>query len=87
MGNDDWKARDLTQIRPDLRVMPPGMSLANQISLAQTYYAANDVPATCSVLTGFVNEVITQNGKKIGKTLDAQLISDADTLEVAIGCN
>jgi hypothetical protein len=65
---------------------PPGMSLANQISLAQTYYAANNVPATCSVLTGFVNEVKAQNGKKIGTTLAAQLISDAHTLEVAIGC-
>jgi hypothetical protein len=26
VGNDDWKARDLPQIRPDLRVMPPNQA-------------------------------------------------------------
>ncbi len=64
-----------------------GKSVAKMVELAQTYYAANDVPATCAVLTGFVNEVKAQNGKKIATTLDAQLIAEADAIETAIGCN
>ena len=77
----------LAKLLTDVTGLPPGMSLANTVALAQTYYAANDVPATCSVLKKFVNEVKAQNGKKIGTTLDAQLIAEADTIETAIGCN
>jgi hypothetical protein len=65
----------------------PGNSLAYDIALVQTYLAAKDKQATCAVLTGFVDEVKAQNGRKIAPTLDAQIISDAYTLEVAIGCN
>ena len=65
----------------------PGTSLADDVTAAQAYYAASDTQATCAMLTGFVNEVRAQNGKKIGRTLDAKLIADADAIEVAIGCN
>jgi hypothetical protein len=65
----------------------PGKSLANKVALAQTYYAAKDVQATCAVLTGFVNEVKAQAGKKIAHTLDAKLIADANAIETAIDCN
>jgi hypothetical protein len=64
-----------------------GDSLAYDIALVQTYYAANDKQATCAVLAGFVDKVKAQNGRRIAPTLDAQIISDAHTLEVAIGCN
>jgi hypothetical protein len=65
----------------------PGKSLANKVALAQTYYAAKDLQATCTVLTGFVNEVKAQAGKKIAPTLDAKLIADANAIETAVGCN
>jgi len=65
----------------------PGKSLANKVTAAQAYYAASDTQATCAMLTGFVNEVQAQDGKKIDPTLDAKLIADADAIEAAIGCN
>ena len=61
--------------------------MANKVALAQTYYAAKDVQATCAVLTGFVNEVKAQAGKKIAHTLDAKLIADANAIETAVDCN
>jgi probable HAF family extracellular repeat protein len=65
----------------------PGQSLANKVTAAQTYYAVPDIQATCAMLTGFVNEVQAQDGKKIDPTLDAKLIADAQAIEAAIGCN
>jgi hypothetical protein len=65
----------------------PGKSLADKVALAQTYYAAKDVQATCAELTGFVNEVKAQAGKKIAHTLDAKLIADANAIETAVDCN
>jgi Putative Ig domain len=77
----------LAKLLKEVTGIGPGNSLAYDIALVQTYYAANDKQATCAVLTGFVNEVKAQNGRKIAPTLDAQILSDAHTLEVAIGCN
>lgn len=77
----------LAKLLKEVTGVGPGKSLANDIELIQAYYAANDVQAACAVLTGFVGEVKAQNGKKIGPTLDAQFISDANMLQVAIGCN
>jgi probable HAF family extracellular repeat protein len=65
----------------------PGKSLANKVALAQSYYAAKDVQATCAMLTAFVNEVQAQAGKKISPQLDAKLIGDTQAIEAAIGCN
>lgn len=47
--------------------------------------ALKDLQATCTLLTNFVSQVQAQ--KKIGKTLAAQLISNADAIEVALGCS
>jgi hypothetical protein len=65
----------------------PGSSLADKVALAETYYAVPDIQATCAVLTGFINEVQAQAGKKINPQLDAKLITDAQAIEAAIGCN
>jgi hypothetical protein len=64
----------------------PGKRLAEKVTLAQTYYAVPDIQSTCAVLTGFVNEVKAQAGKKIAQPLDAKLIADAQAIETAIGC-
>ena len=77
----------LAKLLKEVTGVGPGKSLANDIELIQTYYAANDVQAACAVLTGFVDEVKAQNGKRIGPTFDAQILSDAHALDVAIGCN
>jgi hypothetical protein len=77
----------LAKLLKDVTGVGPGKRLAHDIELIQTYYAANDVQAACAVLTRFVDEVETQNGRKIGPTLDAQIILDAHALQVAIGCH
>ena len=65
----------------------PGKSLANKVALAQTYYAVPDVQATCAVLTGFVNEVRAQRGKKIALNLADKLTADARVIMSRIGCS
>ena len=48
--------------------------------------ALKDLQAACTSLTYFVTQVQSQDGKKIGKTLAAQLIANASAIEVEIGC-
>jgi len=79
-------SQQLAALLKEVTGVGPGKSLANKVELAQTYYAAKDVQATCAMLTAFVNEVEAQAGKKIGNTLDAKLIADANAIEDAIGC-
>lgn len=65
-----------------------GKSLANKIKLAQTYYAANDVQATCAVLTDFLNEVRAQAAKKkLTRQQADQFSAQATAIMTAIGCN
>jgi hypothetical protein len=80
-------AAQLAALLTEATGVGPGKSLANKVELAQTYYTAKDVQATCAMLTAFVNEVQAQDGKKIGQTLDAKLIADADAIQAAISCN
>jgi hypothetical protein len=75
----------LATLLTEVRGVGPGKSLANKVELAQTYYVAGDIQATCAMLTAFDNEVQAQAGK-ISKALDAQLIAEAQTIEAAIGC-
>jgi len=79
--------QQLAALLKEVTGIGPGKSLANKVALAQTYYAAKDVQATCAVLTEFVNEVKAQAGKKIAHTLDAKFIADANAIETAVGCN
>jgi probable HAF family extracellular repeat protein len=76
----------LSDLLVEVAGVGPGKSLANDIVQARAYYAVNEVPATCRVLTAFVNEVLAQNGKKISTTFDTTIIADADSIRVAIGC-
>jgi hypothetical protein len=65
----------------------PGGSLTKKTELAGTYFAAGDVQATCAVLTGFLNEVEAQRGKKLTHDVADILITAAQALVGAIGCN
>ena len=78
----------LSQLAADVAGVGTGKSLTSKVSLAQTYYAVPDIQATCAVLTDFVNAVKAQAGKKkLTLAQSATLISDADTIMVAIGCD
>ncbi len=65
----------------------PGMSLADKIRRARAYYTADDGPATCTMLQGFVDHVGAQSGKKINQSTAARLIADAKEIQSAIGCS
>ena len=71
----------------DVTDVGPGKSLAQKVRIATAYYDANDGPATCAMLRAFGNEVKAQSGKKkLSRDLAQQLMNDACTIRVAIGC-
>ena len=78
----------LAALAAEVAGVGPGKSLANKVALAQVYYAVPDVQATCAVLTGFVNEVKAQAGKKKLTAAQAtKFTSDANAIMAAIGCD
>jgi hypothetical protein len=79
-------ASQLAALRAEVTGVGPGTSLADKVTLAQTYYSANDIPNTCSQLTAFVNEVTAQNGKKISQSSAKQIVLDAQAIQASIGC-
>jgi len=65
-----------------------GKRLADKVKLAQVYYEANDIPATCAVLSDFVSQLRNKGTrKKITAATADQLIVDTQTIMTAIGCN
>ncbi len=79
-------AAELAALLREVTGVGPGTSLADKATLAQTYYAAKDVQATCAVLSALIDEVRAQNGKKISQSLDAKIIADAEMIGAAMGC-
>jgi hypothetical protein len=79
--------QQLAELLGEVMDAGPGAGLANKLILALLYYAAKDVPATCTMLSAFVNEAQARAGKRIGHELDEKLIADAQAIETAIGCN
>ena len=75
--------------------MGPDSKLAKQISLAQTYYNADDLQATCSQLTYFdsqVQKLIPKKegqvpiGPKITRQQADDLIGQSTAIMDAVGC-
>ena len=64
----------------------PGQSLANKVMLVQTYYAVPDLAAACATLTGFLNEVAAQDGKKLTPTQAASFAAEAAAIMELMGC-
>ena len=46
-------AEALAALRTEVKDVGPGRSLANKVKLAEAYYLAHDIEATCAVLAGF----------------------------------
>lgn len=61
--------------------------MATKIRDALAYYDADDGPATCATLEGFVNHLAAQSGKKINTATSAMLSAEAKAIQAAIGCN
>jgi len=76
----------LASLKAEVVGVGPGRSLVSKVALAQTYYASDDISATCAILTAFGHEVRAQTGKKIDPELATKLISDAATIQAALSC-
>jgi hypothetical protein len=64
----------------------PGHSLANQVTLAQTYLAVPDVASACSALGGLQSQLATWSGKQVPAAQASQLTADAEAIKIAIPC-
>ena len=53
---------------------------------AQAALLANDVPATCSILTALTKEVKAQSGKHISPTVAGSLSDNAARIKTMLGC-
>jgi len=76
----------LQQLLADSTGVGPGKSLANKVTLAQTYYAVPDIQATCAVLESFLHEVRAQSGKKLSTAQAQALSGDAAVIMHTIAC-
>jgi Domain of unknown function DUF11/HYR domain len=65
--------------------LAPGSALANKMRQVQADIAANNIPAACSDLNGFIALVKAQKNKKIKANAD-QLIAAAEGIKAALGC-
>ncbi len=74
----------LEELQADVVGVGSGQSLARKIESALASYQAGDVAAACETLTGFVNEVEAQRGKKISEATAADLLARANTILQAI---
>jgi hypothetical protein len=76
----------LQQLLADVTGVGPGTSLADKVSLAQTYYTVPDIQAACLILGDFKSQVAAQAGKKLTHVFAARLSTDATEIMTAIGC-
>ena len=77
----------LQQLLTDVTGVGPGKSLADKVSLAQAYYAAPDIAATCSVLNDFNNQARAQAGRSLSEAQANEFRSDASTIAEALDCD
>lgn len=80
-------AEQLENLLKEVTALGPGNSLANKVTLAQTYYSVPDIASTCSVLSDLIQQVSAQQGKKIDVLTANEVIADSRAAMVAIGCN
>jgi VHL beta domain/Thrombospondin type 3 repeat len=64
----------------------PGKSLENDAKAAQAKYAAGNTRGACGSLTGYINEVNAQSGKKIPNTVAGSLRAEAELVSTLLAC-
>ncbi len=76
----------LTALGQAVAGVGPGTSLSDKVTTAQQNLARGNTAGACGALTGFVNEVTAQSGKKIPVATATQLIASAHGIQAAIRC-
>ena len=79
-------AEQLDELAAAVEGVGPGKSLTAKVNAIQGYVAANDTASACATLDDLINEVNAQSGKKISTALAASLISQAHSIQAALGC-
>jgi probable HAF family extracellular repeat protein len=82
----DRIADQLAELLESVTGVGPGRSLADKLTLAQTYYAVPDIQATCSILGAFDNEVLAQRGKKLTDGQAEDFLVQSAAIMSALGC-
>jgi hypothetical protein len=63
-----------------------GTSLADKVQQTKTYVASNDAARACPAMTGFLNEVRAQTGKKLTSAQALSFTTQAQSIRTALGC-
>jgi hypothetical protein len=79
-------ADQLASLGQAVKGVGPGTSLADKITLAQSYLASGDTTDACSTLTLFINQVKAQSGKSIPAGQATQLIAAATRIRAVLAC-
>jgi len=77
----------LQELLADVTGVGPGKSLEKKVASAHDSFAAFRIQATCGKLTGFMNQVMAQAGKKLTDAQATEFLSDAQAITEAIGCD
>jgi hypothetical protein len=64
----------------------PGQSLANKVTLVQSYLAVPDVVSACASLNDFQLQLVSMSGKQVAVAVANQLTTDAETIKATIPC-
>jgi hypothetical protein len=76
----------LATLLADVTGIGPGTSLADKVKLTQDYVSANNKPAACTTLNGFISEVKAQDGKMLSGAQAASFTAQANNTETLLGC-
>jgi hypothetical protein len=79
-------AAQLANLKLSVSGVGPGTSLADKVTQAQAYLAANDTAHACAVLGAFIMEVKVQTGITISKAVAPSLIASATRIRAVLGC-
>ena len=64
----------------------PGTALANDVKQVQGYVAAHDKSHACAGLTGFIDLVASQKGKKLTVAQATSFTAQANSIRATLGC-
>jgi hypothetical protein len=76
----------LAILRTHVASVGPGTSLLSKVQDAIADNAAGDTVDACHTMDAFLREVRAQTGKKLTAAQAAQLTTEAQRIELALGC-
>lgn len=78
--------QQLSNLLANVQGVGPGTSLADKVTKIQSFLASGDVADACGTLGAFIHEVNAQTGKTISPAKAADLLANAQKIQVILGC-